>query len=234
MSTLGRLHYLLAAVFAAACVVSPQPSPPATEPDLDGDEIQLIEVGTEDVSELISFEAGPGTVDPAEGVVLVTNLDNTDSPSVVPVRADGSFAVALNGIPDDVFRFQVRLDEVRSQPVDLRVDPTGQTSNVLTDEPACLVIEPARYLSLQDVPSSQSILLRNQCQELVRIAAPRLRRGQGPFAFSPTGNSDIPSGETLVMTVRALGDAAEQEDVLFLDIVAPVVARRAITLTIPE
>lgn len=234
VSNLGRLNYLFAAVFAAACVVSPQPSPPATEPDLDGDGIDLIDLGTEDLSQLLTFEAGAGTVDPADGVVIVTNLDTTDSPSVVPVRDDGSFSVALNGIPGNVVRFQVRLDDARSQPVDLQVDPTGQTGTVLADEPACLVIEPARFLSLDDAPSTKSVLLRNQCEERVRIAAPRLRRGEGPFTFSPTATTDIPAGETLIMTVRAIGDAPEIEDVLLLDILEPAPSRRAITLTVPE
>src|SRR5690242_17794280 len=85
----------------ASCVVSPQPSPPL-EVVLDGSRIGL-ESGTELTTNVVGFEAGPGAVDPAGGVVVITNLDAGDAPSIASVQKDGSFAIAVPGQPGQRF-----------------------------------------------------------------------------------------------------------------------------------
>ncbi|MBK8940539.1 MAG: hypothetical protein IPM79_23730 [Polyangiaceae bacterium] len=225
---------LLLSLSLASCVVSPQPSPPGEDPDLDGDGIDIVGAGTEDLNELLTFDAAPGSVDPAKGVVIVTNLERSDAPSRVVVRDDGSFSVALAGFPGDTVRFQVDQDGARSQPVDIAVDATGQVVDVVEDAPACLAIDPARFVALSGAGDAQSIVVRNECEVAVLIDAPRLRRGRGPFTFSPTGALSLEPGEAGFVTVRAVGAADEREDVLFFDVSAPEPARRAITLTVPE
>lgn len=225
---------LLCLSFAlSACVVSPQPSPPELEPLL-GDGIDLIDGGTEDLSDLMGFEAEPGSVIPATGSVIVTNLDTDDAPSTSVVRDDGSFSIALRAVPGDTIRFQVDQDGARSEPVDIAVDDVGQTSAVSEDAPSCLVIDPARFVALPGSGAARSIVISNDCTEAVRIASPRLRRGRGPFTFSPTQPILIEAGDVAFVTVRVAGTADESEDVLLLDILEPEIARRAITLTVPE
>ncbi len=216
-----------------SCVVSPQPSPPDPEPDLDGGGIGVLDPGTEDIGYLLTFEAAPGTVDPARGTVIVTNLDLDDAPSRVAVRSDGSFTIALAGLPGDTVRFQVDQDGNRSEPADVEVDATGQVGTLVEDAPACLTFAPARYLPLA-ASAAHSIVIRNDCSETVSLGAPRLRRGLGPFTFSPTAPIQIAAGDVAFITVRSSGEADEHEDVLLVDVLAPVIARRAVTLTVPD
>jgi len=221
------------AIFAAGCVVSPQPSPPLDEPSIDDDGFSVIETGAEDANMFVSFSAAPGTVDPPEGDVIVTNLDNDDAPSVASVNDDGSFTIALAGLPTDVIRFQVK-QTLRSQPIDLAIDATAQGITVVEDSPSCFVIEPARYVPLDGAGDARSVVLRNECEDSVRIDAPRLRRGQASFTFSPTDSFTIEPGEVTFITIRVEGSDGEVEDVLFLDVIEPEVTRRAITLTVPD
>jgi len=215
-----------------SCVVSPQPSPPL--PELDGDGIDVFGLGTEDFQELLTFEAEPGTVKPAEGFVIVTNLDRDDAPSAVVVRDDGSFSVALPGFPGDTIRFQVKQGDARSEPIDLLVDPSALFSTVAEDAPECLVIDPARFVALDGSGDARSIVIDNQCETSATFAAPQLRRGQGPFTFTPTSSMQIAPGARTIITVRATGTASESEDVLFLELIEPEATRRAITLTVPD
>lgn len=229
----GAYGATLLALLTASCVVSPQPIPPADEPDLDGDGIGVVDTSAEDVQSFISFEAAAGTVDPAEGDVIVTNLETSDAPSIVSVASDGSFSVSLAGAPTDVVRFQVK-QAVRSQPVDVRIDATAQAVEVVEDTPSCFVIEPARYAPLGGAGDTLSLVLRNDCETNVRIDTPRLRRGQASFTFSPTDSLDIQPGGVSFITVQRESSDGEVEDVLLLDVIEPEPTRRAITLSIPD
>lgn len=233
LAALMRVSGAALALLAASCVVSPQPIPPADEPSLDGDGIGVVDTSAEDAVGLISFTAAPGTVDPAEGRVIVTNLETDDAPSSVIVASDGSFSVALAGAPTDVIRFQVKQD-ARSQPVDLRIDATAEGVELVEDSPSCFVIEPARYAPLAGAGDTLSLVLRNECETNVSIDAPRLRRGLASFTFSPTASFSIEPGGVSFITVQRADADGEVEDVLFLDVVEPEPTRRAITLSIPD
>jgi len=218
-------------VLVAACGVSPQPSPPISDPpELDGGLIS-IGVSPEGITDSVSIYGGPGSVDPPEGVVVVTNLETDDAPSIAPVQPDGSFEILLNGATSNILRFQVDAETGRSEPVDLRV--TGADPGV---EPApidfdCLALEPALWLPLDGDGDARSIVLANACADAITIAAPRLRRGQAGFTFSPTSPIDLAAGDSVTITVRAAAAQAEDEDVLYFEIVAPTAGRRAITIT---
>ncbi|WP_437310204.1 hypothetical protein [Sorangium sp. So ce388] len=222
----------LLSVLLGGCVVSPQPSPPVRDPILDGG---LIGVNG-DFSILknqISLEGMPGAVDPAEGLIVVTNLDTTDAPVLGEVNEDGSFLITLNASTENVLRLQVKQDERRSTPVDLLLaaSPAGSTERVLDLLP-CLELEPEVWVALEG--GARDIVVRNTCADDVSIEAPRLRREGGPFSVSPAAAFVVPAGESTLVTVRADGGGVEREDVLFLDITAPEPARRALTLTLPD
>lgn len=230
-----RLAHCLAllavlAAAAASCVVSPQPSPP--DVILDDDRIGLTP-GVEGFASVIGFAAAPGTVKPAQGIVVVTNLDADDAPSVAKVQPDGSFVIAVPGVSGQTFRFQAKNGDARSQPVDIAIDSSGTKATDLSVTPSCLVLDPASWIALDGVADARSIVIQNQCTTAVAIAAPRLRRGLGGFSFSPTTPITVPAGGVATLTVHA-GNGVETEDVLLLDVTAPAPTRRAITLTVPD
>jgi hypothetical protein len=212
---------------AMGCVVSPQPSPPG--PTL---EASLVSPGLtpEAAFEGVIVRGAPGTVDPPEGVVVVTNLDASDPPSIAPVAADGSFEIAVPGTVADVLRLQVDVGPARSEPIDLRIDGTVFVEAVpaLDD---CLVIDPTRWVELDGIGDARSLVLENGCDVPVRFAAPRLRRGLAGFGVTPTAAFELAPGQTTTLSVRAAGADVEREDVLLLE---ADLTRRAITLTLPD
>ncbi len=220
----------LLAALATSCGVSPQPSPP--DVIFDGEGLGLTPA-IELISSVVGFEAAPGTVTPADGEVIVTNLDTTGAPSVVTVRPDGGFTLAVPGIAGQTFRFQAKSGDARSEPFDLSVSLSGQGVSASQSEPPCVVFEPARWVSLDGLGDARSVVLRNQCAAAVSTKAPRLRRGLAGFSFSPTPPITLGPGEQTTLTVRA-GDGNEVEDVVLLDVTTPFPARRALTLTVPD
>jgi hypothetical protein len=217
----------------AGCVVSPQPSPPMEPPTLDGGLIGLRSSEALLDTDFVGFEGGPGAVDPPEGVVIVTNLDAGDAPSIASVAKDGSFAIAVPGHPGQRFRFQAKRESARSEPFDTVVSSSGQVVDDLAAAVACLAVKPARWVALDDRTDARSIVLRNTCSGAVAIDAPRLRRGLAGFSFSPTSPIGLAAGEVATLTVHG-GEGAELEDVLILDVAAPSAEIRAITLTVPD
>ncbi|APR85237.1 Hypothetical protein A7982_10586 [Minicystis rosea] len=215
----------------AGCGVSPQPSPP--DSILEGNLITVqpdTAVGDEG---MIFFHAGPGSVDPPSGIVVITNLESNEGPSFASVSADGSFDIAVPGNPGDAFRFQVKSGLARSQPFDLAVNAMGNALTEVLDEPPCLVLDPARWAALEGPGEERDLVIRNACNGTVSIAAPRLRRGLAGFSFSPASPIALAAGDTTTLTLHA-ENGAEREDVLFLDVTGPTASRRAITLTVPD
>ncbi len=221
---------LVAGALFAGCGVSPQPTPPDSV--LNGELIGL-NPGTELAGDVIGFKAAPGAVDPPEGVVVVTNLDANDAPSVAAVESDGSFYIAVPGQPGETYRFQAKNGKARSQPFDVLIGSSGGDIKTLGQLPACLVVEPGAWLALSGAGDARDLAVKNQCGVPISIAAPRLRRGLAGFSFTPGSPLDLADGGAATLTVSA-GDGAETEDVLVLDITAPSPARRAVTLTVPD
>ncbi|WP_434047099.1 MULTISPECIES: hypothetical protein [Sorangium] len=221
----------LLSVLLGGCVVSPQPSPPVHEPILDGGLIGVPESFVK--QDQISLQGQPGAVEPAEGVVLVTNLDSLDAPVLAEVADDGSFLVTLTASEEHVLRIQAKQGERRSAPVDvvLAGSPISGTHRVLDHLP-CLEID--TWVSLEGGAGARDVVVRNTCLEDVAIEAPRLRRGAAPFSVSPAAAFVVPAGETGLVTVRADGGGVEREDVLFLDVTSPEPGRRALTLTLSD
>ncbi len=197
-------------------------------PDLDGGLVGL-GISPEALDQTVTVAGNPGAVDPPEGVVIITNLDRSDAPSIAPVAPDGSFAIAVPASGSEVLRLQVKGDELRSEPVDLALDATATSLAVAPVGAACLTIEPAAYLPLEDGAPGK-VLLSNGCAEALQIVPPRLRRGQAGLTFSPTAALDLAPGDAAVLTVRPEGAPIEEEDVLYLEIVSGLPARRAVTI----
>ncbi|KYF81461.1 hypothetical protein BE11_36600 [Sorangium cellulosum] len=221
----------LLAVLLGGCVVSPQPSPPVHEPILDGGLVGVPESFVQ--QDQVSLQGKPGAVEPAGGVVLVTNLDSLDAPVLAEVADDGSFTVTLTASEDHVVRIQAKQGERRSAPLDvvLAGSPISGTHRVLDHLP-CLEID--TWVSFEGGAGARDVAVRNTCAEDVAIEAPRLRRGAAPFSVSPAAAFVVPAGETGLVTVRADGGGVEREDVLFLDVTSPEPGRRALTLTLPD
>lgn len=223
------LALLLAGTVLAAggCAVSPQPSPPGSNL-----EVALVAPGLtpEAAFEGVVFRGAPGAVSPARGVVLVTNLDTADAPSVAPVSSDGSFELAVSGSLSDLFRVQLRDGAERSEPVDLRVDGASFAiaAPALDD---CFFIDPATWIALDGAGDARSLVLENACAQPVSFLAPRLRRGLAGFGATPTSSFVIAPGASTTITVRSNGPASESEDVLLLE---ADLTTRAITLTLPD
>ncbi|WP_437717637.1 hypothetical protein WMF45_15245 [Sorangium sp. So ce448] len=213
--------------------MSPQPSPPVHDPFLD---TGLVGVSGDPqvLRQQVFLKGEPGAVEPAEGVVVVTNLDSADAPVIAEINRDGSFVAAVDASTDQVLRIQVKQGERRSEPVDLQLtgEPIEATRTMLAHLP-CLTIEPAAWVSIEAAGASD-VVVRNTCAEGVSIGAPRLRRGAGPFGVSPAEAFVVPAGESAAVTVRADGEGVEREDVLFLEVTAPEPGRRVLTLTLPD
>lgn len=222
---------LAAATACVGCVVSPQPSPPF-EANLAGGGIRL-RPGVELTGNVVGFIADPGSVDPPDGVVLITNLDATDAPSVADVQPDGSFEIAVPGVAGQSFRFQAKNEDARSEPFDVRVSADGASVSVPATAAECLSIEPSLWAALDGPADARSVVLSNGCGVEVTIDPPRLRRGRAGFTFSPTAALAIPDGATATITVQST-EGSEVEDVLFFDVTLPESGRRALTLTRPD
>ncbi|WP_437562079.1 hypothetical protein [Sorangium sp. So ce542] len=224
----GAVVSALLAVLLGGCVVSPQPSPPV----LDG---ALVGVKDEPMVlvDQIALEGKPGAITPAEGVIVVTNLDTLDAPVVADVNPDGSFIATVMARTEHVLRMQVKQGELRSEPADLRLAGPSSTEKTLDHLP-CLELTPGAWVTFEADGGARDVVVRNGCAEGVSIEAPRLRRGAAPFSVSPEAPFVVPPGGSTVVTVRADGDGDEREDVLFLDVTAPEPGRRALTLTLPD
>jgi hypothetical protein len=213
--------------------VSPQPSPPVHEPILDTGLVGVSSGDPQVLRQQVFLKGEPGAVEPAEGVVVVTNLDSADAPVIAEINRDGSFLAAVDASTAQVLRIQVKQGERRSEPVDLLLagEPIEATQTMLAHLP-CLTIEPAAWVVLE--AGERDVVVRNTCAEEVSIGAPRLRRGAGPFGVSPAEAFVVPAGESAAVTVRADGEGVEREDVLFLEVTAPEPGRRVLTLTLPD
>ncbi len=214
------------------CNVSPQPEPPSVKPSLDGSAVgfqkNVIVMG-------VAFEAPPGTVEPAEGEIVVINLDRTDPPVFAPVAPDGSFKLVLDGQPQAEFRFQVRTGSGRSEPVDLAGDSTGTVVGPVAHPLAsCLTLAAALELELDGSSGAieRSVTVSNGCADALSFALPSFRTshpgfsiagGAQPFALEP--------GQDLSLSVRFdPGVAGAAEEISFVEVPAPERDRRPISL----
>lgn len=226
-----RLFSLILALFAS-CVVSPQPSPPnlsagnVTTDDQTGDIIDGTRV-----------RGLPGAVDPAEGVVVGTNLDDaTRAPVAEPVREDGSFEVIIPGSRAGELRVQARNGSARSTPVDFVLDMDNAVSlsdpRPLAD---CFLVTPVYELDFGDVRIGQSAEARVRienagCAGDLELLAPRIREAGSPFTAIGEATLVPVDGAIEIVLRVAPTELGAIEGTVFVEAIAPERDRRPLTL----
>jgi len=221
----------IAAVCGACngCSISPKPEPPIdAAPVLDPGILKV--TPARDYGDPSGIEGGPGSVDPASGLVRVWNLDSQSPPLDAIVEDDGSFAAHFDVNIGDEVRVQIVAGDVRSEPVDLRVTsesgPAQLAVHALGD---CLLLEP----SLEVIyPVADSLLVRNTCAFDVEIATPSLRR---PVAGLDAGQGSswpamLVPGASATVEISVQPQAGSFEEILFVRATLPQADRRPLTV----
>jgi hypothetical protein len=214
--------------FLASCVASPQPSPPNLAP-----QAVSATASNADIVDGVRMAGAPGAVDPAEGVIVGTNLDDASrAPVAEPVRADGSFDIVVPGSLTGELRLQARNGSARSEAFDFVLDATLTRLDPAPRPLSCMSVH--YELDLGDVRVGDSaedrVLVENGCTEDIELLAPRLRESDGPFEV--TGEATVvPAGASIEITVRAAPlEPGALEGTLFVEAALPMRDRRAVTL----
>ena len=219
------LRLVLTLALLVGCAVSPQPTPPNLDPQ------RIMGTGGPEAVSQPTVLGAAGSVDPAEGAVVLTNLDRDVAPVAEPVRADGSFIVTVPGAITDELRVQVRSGDVRSEPLDI-VSIDGEVY-MEAERPlaGCFTVDPPWELDFGVVRGTErrAIELRNDCPDRVEVS-PRFRMGSTAFSLEgmPTG---VDAGARVEVTIVANAPAgAIDEETLLIEVSAPMEDRRPITL----
>lgn len=225
----------IAGVLLGGCVVSPQPEPPAIDSSL---------LSIESTATATKLVGAPGAVTPGGGLLAQLDLDTTAAQTSGTVAADGSFAVPLSGTLSDEYRLQALLGGLRSAPLDVTGikgisfggDALAVVMRPLAD---CLVLTPALEVDFPtsspvsiSLSSSVTVTMSNGCTSDVTVGKFSLRAGSPGFSVSPaTGPLVVPVGGKASFTVTFSPKAGgSTDDVLFVEIDAPVKTRRPLTL----
>lgn len=211
--------------------MSPQPEPPAA-PEIDTGRIK---VQTADAGLLLV--GAPGAVS-LPGELRGVDLDDGSPASTTKVAADGSFSIPFTGARTDWFRLQAIASGVRSRPVDV----TGATGimpgeTVVPVPPTlgdCLRITGgATADEIGPIASGRAttVTIDNGCSADATIASTSLRFASTAFTLTLPTPLVVPRGGQRTFTVAyARSAGAPDEDVLVLQISAPLAGRRALTL----
>lgn len=218
------LTLALLSALGLACAVSPQPTPPNLDPQ------RITGTGGPEAVSQPTVLGAAGAVEPAEGAVVLTNLDRDIAPVAERVRADGSFVVTIAGAFTDELRLQVRSGDVRSEPLDI-VTIDGEVYMEAERPLGCFTTDPTWELDFGVVRGTRrdTIELRNDCPDRVELST-RFRMGSTAFSLEgmPTG---VDPGERVEVTVIATAPTgAIDEETLLIETSVPMVDRRPITL----
>ena len=215
-------------VASTGCAGTPQTDPPnIQDPELDSGQIEVEPPPR-------SFGAPPwvlvgsaSAVTPPEALLHLTNLDSTDVPVAAQANADGSFRIEFGAELGDELRLQVRADGQRSEPLDFVLEAGGLVRSVPALD--CWTTDPQFELELVG-PSSAPIELVNHCDQPLVLTGVRLRTTSSPFSVS-AAPSEVAAGRRASFTVSyAPTESSGSEEVLFIEVGAPAVDRRPITL----
>jgi hypothetical protein len=218
---------MLLVVGLAACSVNPVPEPPA-KPETSG---PIAADGCLSCDGAIVLSGATKNAD----VVWAVNLDRTDPPTVVDVAADGSFELALLGTTGDEVRIQARRDTERSDPRDYVVPDQGDlipAARPLFDcLPAPLELDLGE-LSVGAPAAVRALDLASTCADAVTLQTIDLRAPAPAFTLQ---SSPVPialgTNQTESIQVSfAPTMPGPSEEILLVEITAPVTDRRAVTL----
>jgi hypothetical protein len=215
----------LLGVCSVACGGTPQTDPiMGAPPELHGDLVLRVP-STVRSATTVELEGQPGSAAPAGGVVHIVDLDGTAPPVEATVRDDGSFQVTIDMESGDVLRFDVRNGTERSEPVDMVVG----TESLSPAQPslACWTIS-GLLLTLGE--AGDVVRIENDCDESLRLSRVALRVQNANFTIGSVP-ADVPSGSKAEIAVGYASASSEpDEEILLVEIDAPVQDRRAVTL----
>ncbi len=158
------------------CVVTETGNPPLVERDL--------LASTSEAAEAI-LDGLPGAVDPAEGVVFLTNLERGSILPESPVREDGGFGLVLAGDVGDLFRLHARNEEGLSLPVDFIWTARG----IDLPRPPCLRRTPSDEILFEE---EVEITIENACAEVVMVDVRTTSRASvGAIELAPGGTDTV-------------------------------------------
>jgi hypothetical protein len=230
-----RLVLLLAVVAVVGCGISPQPTPPAAQPEIHAALLTMETAQTGSVE--IAGEAG--AVGPGAGVIRVANLDDASADAEAPVATDGSFTVVLTGDLAQAYRLQA-IDEARSRPLDITGTTEGApVATIPVPFGACLASTPEAEVDFGPVGLG-SALVRNDitfdngCGQTITLVGSSLRKGGvGAFVLLQPGQLPLAldateSGAVAVGFKAPL--AGEYEDILFVTLETATGPRRIVTV----
>jgi hypothetical protein len=220
---------MLVVLVAVGCIGTPQPDPPNVVPEVDPEHI----FGTPTDGPTVLIEGDEGAVTPEGATLRIYSLQREDLPVDVTPDASGAFSVWVPGEPGEEFRLEARLEDLRSAPVDVVVledieGPVVPAARPLAD---CLLTSPESYLEVPE-DGRATVEVINGCGGPVTLSRIAVRVAASPFAVvSPAAPIDVPDGGRQPIVVEyAPGPGDRPEEVLLIDISAPAVDHRPITL----
>lgn len=207
------------------CTGKPVPEVPSLAPP-NPDEIDFMS-GTSVPGDV---RGGPGAVEPGAQVWLAP-LDQPVAPTVAAAAADGSFATMMMVFPGEEVRIQARLDDLRSDPVDVLVGAGA----IVRPSADCLTLSPALELAMGEVAvgdsATASIEVDNACGAEVQIGGIRLRAPSTSVFIDTIGPLVVADGTTGTIDITFRPDASGlSEEVVILDVTAPEMDRRPVTV----
>lgn len=216
-----RAVHLALSLLVTGCVVTDTGNPPLAPPDTGAMRSMFLGAGQ------LTIIGDPGAIVDPGGVVRFTDLTTDSDPVDAEVQPDGSFSVVLFAEADAVLRVQHVAGPDRSVPVDLLASTLEAASISLP----CLVLEPALEVRVGAVeePVERSVAIRSECDAPVGLRA-RTRRAAPPLSVTPAlDDTELAPGAETTLRLR-LAPSGEAEAVVLLEISAPEMVNRAITV----
>ncbi|MGE0791419.1 MAG: hypothetical protein AB7S26_37440 [Sandaracinaceae bacterium] len=213
---------LAALVALAGCAVTDTGNPPLSPPDTAQMGTMFLAAGQ------VTVFGTEGALSPGEGIVRIVDLTSVAAPIDAPVRTDGSFTTSFGAESDAIFRVQHITaehthDERRSAPIDL----ASPDLVPVPDAPGCVTI--ARELVVRPGEASAALALTNDCADEVALSA-RSRRAASPLVTAIDAPGRVAPSGMATLDV-SLGED-DTDEVLLIEITAPEVATRAVTVRV--
>jgi hypothetical protein len=217
------------------CGFTPVPEPPTVDPL---DPLDLSKVLVFDSSMLpipeegISIEGAAGSAVPGS-IVVIVDLDTTLPAWQEQVGDDGSFFVETTANIGDELRIQLRDGDRRSVPLDAFLRGDFEVFLEPVEREACLDV-PLELIfdeTAIDASINRVLTLRNDCSDDVIVESGGTRRPSPNFDLVTSLPITIPSGGSVEIDVSFSPQAQEElEAILLLQVTAPFVERRPVTL----
>lgn len=219
-----HILWVLLAASAIGCGGTPQTDPLMAKPVLDGELVQSVPTYARSTT-TVKLRGQPGSAAPPGGVVRVVDLDGTGAPVETIVDADGSFEVTLQAQSGGVLRLDVRSGAQRSAPVDVRVE-----ADIVSPALPTLTCWTTSGPVVEVTDDGGTVRIINDCSEPIHVSRAALRVDDASFTLG-AAPAEVPSGSGAEVAVGYVpSGTGSDEEILLLDIDAPVQDRRAVTL----